>query len=222
MNYPTSYKPISPFTLPDGVVKDLKDICLELTDVGFKIYIYDKSVSYFNTPHMVMTYHSSSNQFNLSEVQDVVNRISDYMDEKGYFINYTPHDKLHFLTIRFFQKENENMKYLKTFEKFNSNDDKIRILEDLKDICLELTDVGYDVDINIHSVNIDHKRAFFINEISEVLDRIKDYMEEKGYRVIGPSAWMGGHGYKRLNLAWSDSNAGINKFVAVRLVFYKD
>lgn len=90
------------------------------------------------------------------------------------------------------------MKYLKTYLHKNIQ----IILDDLHDICLELTDKGYIVTIdtdfnmtkipNIH-VHITHEthRLFLLDDVSEILDRMRDYMEERKYQVTGgPCSWI--------------------------------
>lgn len=67
--------------LSEDVMQDLNDICLELTDVGFKVDIYNeddhKDVIIFKPNHGLFKY---------KEVKDVVERIKDYIKDQNYSI----------------------------------------------------------------------------------------------------------------------------------------
>ncbi len=77
------------------------------------------------------------------------------------------------------------MNYIKLFETFNSND---AIIEDLKDICVDLEDDGFLFDISVglggvimisiikgSKYNLD-AQYYTYDEISEVVERMRNYM----------------------------------------------
>lgn len=78
-----------------------------------------------------------------------------------------------------------NMKHIKNkriFE-FNSED----ILSDIKDICLELRDDGYIINLgdigpskyNVNIISNKYPGSFEYKSISEVMERIKEYLGNK-------------------------------------------
>ena len=90
------------------------------------------------------------------------------------------------------------MKHLATFNESTNPGFPEDILQDLKDICLELKDIGFQiktgryVDVYKVSKNIDciriykydkvgHYDTFNYNTVKEYIDRIKDYMKMNGY-----------------------------------------
>lgn len=71
-------------SLPKDIEQDLKDICLELRDIGFNTYIY-----YHNNQHILQITYKKPNtegdfRFEYKEVEEVVERIKDYMSSKEY------------------------------------------------------------------------------------------------------------------------------------------
>ena len=79
------------------------------------------------------------------------------------------------------------MKYLKRFE---SNEFSIsEIVDTIKDICLELKDDGFEIDVKSPGetrvktiiIEIKHK-SFTFDKISEVYDRIKDYASQYEFK----------------------------------------
>jgi uncharacterized protein (UPF0335 family) len=80
------------------------------------------------------------------------------------------------------------MKYLKSYKIFESN--KEIIVSTLRDICLELEDNGFLFNFNSESDDnkieyvihrLDYERFRFTDDVSEVLDRIYQYMRELGW-----------------------------------------
>lgn len=98
------------------------------------------------------------------------------------------------------------MKYLKTYEEniFNRLIGKKpslskEIIQDIKDICLELQDEGFRVFTNQLGFNsLGNREGFYPNieiftkandnfkytDIEDVVERLKDYMKSRGYIII--------------------------------------
>lgn len=86
------------------------------------------------------------------------------------------------------------MKYLKTFEGLTTSTiDKIK--SDIKDICVELTDIGFDIyiyqcpksiyqaawmDIKISKSGVYNLMSYKFNEIYEYMEMVTDYLKEYG------------------------------------------
>ena len=94
------------------------------------------------------------------------------------------------------------MKHIKTKKTFESLTDKVKSfftipsresIEDVKDICLELTDEGYVVDISddyvictivIHggvqlSEELPESKVFSYNDVEEVVERLQSYLGKR-------------------------------------------
>jgi hypothetical protein len=141
---------------------DLSDICLELTDIGFKItfnsYGDDCPGSKLRTqPGLSISIFKS--YFKLSEIKETILRIVHYMKIEGYNstwdnkalkkIDY----KISGITLEF-QKKKKNilsnfLKYLKKEAKNQQYSNEVTLSEDMKqdirDILLELSDKGYEI-----------------------------------------------------------------------------
>jgi hypothetical protein len=94
------------------------------------------------------------------------------------------------------------MKWLKTYESHHKLSDDI--IQNLKDICLELTDQGFGIAINSdlpksllssppfsNKINLtilksssNGNKEFLYKEISEVVERISDFMDSRGYKSV--------------------------------------
>lgn len=142
------------------------------------------------------------------------------------------------------------MKYLKSFfEAIDMKDLPEDIKQNLKDICLELTDNGFEIYLthleikgNIKSVygfegycvvlRISKKNSlgYYENinteEVREIIGRVKDYMKTEGYmsdvllcNSVLNNSWVG---HSVLNNSWvADSNYGIKAFYAASVIFQK-
>ena len=129
------------------------------------------------------------------------------------------------------------MKYLKSFNENESSDSKYNdIISDIKDILLELTDVGFKryidkfvkliesewwdgFDVLLTRNHTDrflpsgHVRdKFQYNEISEDIERLKDYMDQSGFRLLETQI----DGNKNNNIISED-----DKMYRIRLQFLK-
>ena len=79
------------------------------------------------------------------------------------------------------------MKYLKSYnESISISPD---IIQELKDICLELTDKHFSINIVPMGssyelyISCENFNFFYYNEVSEVIDRIKYFLKSQGYRT---------------------------------------
>lgn len=103
------------------------------------------------------------------------------------------------------------MKHLKTFESNNRLSEEEMIL-DIKDICLELQDEGFTINTGNSSYNRSpyiylciyksdgdrtySKKFIFTHEISEIIERIKDYVSDKGLEIEIHYEGVGVGGYR--------------------------
>jgi len=79
------------------------------------------------------------------------------------------------------------MKLIKSFEEF-SNGIQLCIIpdsvvENIKDICLELQDDGFNVIIDPTICHIYSTNGFKYDQVSEVIERVKDYISSEGYNI---------------------------------------
>ena len=77
----------------------------------------------------------------------------------------------------------KHLKKYKLFESFNEN------INELNDILLELTDLGYSVDIQEMKENIrvfvGHlSKSFTYDDVKEVFERMIDYMESEDFYIL--------------------------------------
>ena len=77
----------------------------------------------------------------------------------------------------------KHLKKYKLFESFNEN------INELNDILLELTDLGYSVDIQEMKENIrvfvGHlSKSFTYDDVKEVFERMIDYMESEDFNIL--------------------------------------
>lgn len=101
------------------------------------------------------------------------------------------------------------MKHIKTkriFESYSIPTIPNDIKEDLKDICLDITDVGFKIDFQLRfenkiidptfnninhvleiSYNMNYHGSFWFKDIEEVVQRIKDYFDDnyRGVQILG-------------------------------------
>lgn len=88
-------------------------------------------------------------------------------------------------------KNDRNFVYMKYLRLFESNG----IIEDLKDICLELSDMGIEVKIGrmnhvskgiivIGKPNKDDGECFYYKDVREVIERIKDYLGKRIHYIL--------------------------------------
>ncbi len=82
--------------LPDEVIQTIKDICLELNDNGFKVFTnqlgfnklgkregFYPNITIFNNILFTRA-EQRKDYFKYSEIEEVVNRLTDYMASMGY------------------------------------------------------------------------------------------------------------------------------------------
>lgn len=89
------------------------------------------------------------------------------------------------------------MKYLKKFESNELN--LSEVISNIKDICLEIKDVGFNIDIEspgdtrVKTIKIEislrtQPKSFAFDQISEVYKRIKDYTSPYGFKYYFKSS----------------------------------
>lgn len=204
MKYLKSYNE-SKYSIPEDIKSNLLDICLELNDTGnFQIFY-----SHFEAPEAYrypskdsILIQSPSKYFRYEDIEEEIERIRDYLITEGYYIiirfngeNSSSYSKFQLPTelfeCRIFLIER---KPINEAHRFRLSKD---IGQNLLDICLELSDVGFCVyhvsspsEWVKNSLIIDTTdpqdpdnflRYFKYTEISEVVERIKDYMDQQGY-----------------------------------------
>ena len=97
--------PAQMLSLPDSIMQNLKDICLELTDSGkFEIYFNSGPIkiggdeSYKNYIHITKVFFNKNGEvsyedavkFTLSEISDVFLRLKDYLYNSFFDIELSP------------------------------------------------------------------------------------------------------------------------------------
>jgi len=73
--------------LPDEVIQTIRDICLELNDMGFRVFTNQLGFNKLGKREGIypnITIFRNGNGFMFSEIEEVVNRLTDYMDKLGY------------------------------------------------------------------------------------------------------------------------------------------
>lgn len=207
------------------VEQTIKEICLELEDEGFEITLNNiftgGRISVPLTLNMSLLRHSNMGlrTFIYDEVSEVIERIRDYMRTQGYAtyvnkkyafkdpsINKFKSDPLLDVYISF-------LEIPKHIRKFNESIDQAisdEVKSDLKDICLDLSDEGFTVNIKgiippskdrifqgtiLGSVKILKIRErtfepfrskfheFKYSDVQEYIERIKDYLTPLGYDI---------------------------------------
>jgi len=77
-----------------SVKEDIKDICLELEDIGFDIYV-ERGLDWLDNenfiPYIIKIYKKLDEEeeyFNYSDVEEVIERLKDYLGDKFICIDY--------------------------------------------------------------------------------------------------------------------------------------
>lgn len=91
------------------------------------------------------------------------------------------------------------MRKIKTFRLFEKNDDPFFTNEekiDLEDICQELKDLGFNIQITSGFVKISKEDSLFdeipfcmTDDLFDVIKRIEDYLDRKYFKVNVVLAW---------------------------------
>lgn len=86
------------------------------------------------------------------------------------------------------------MKHLKSYNESQLSNAKVEakdIVQNLKDICIELEDEGFKIflqginpHVEIHLGISKGGEDFKYGEVSEVVERMKDYMKQEGYSAV--------------------------------------
>ena len=78
-------------------VIELKDMALELTDIGFNIEIYDLGFVYNRNAEIIITINKVNNFTMTPLLKDFLFRAIDYMKENGYKLHsHSNYGRLHF------------------------------------------------------------------------------------------------------------------------------
>lgn len=100
--------------LPEEIIHELRDICLELQDEGFHVQVENLDTpNYMNYKHAII-YITKKSPFAFNKIKEVVERIVDYMNSMGYKSIYDDYDAEYrveycdYLYITFIQKNNHN------------------------------------------------------------------------------------------------------------------
>lgn len=140
----------------DNIISDLKDICLELSDNGFTIDIVHGSISSYVTIYKPNKYNSNYKEFDTNEISETLDRIEEYLGDKwvdtslsksgsGYHYSHEVNTKVIIAEVEF-KLANKNPYFnIKPFSESKGMKDTI---EDIKDICLELQDNGFFIEVN--------------------------------------------------------------------------
>ncbi len=196
--------------------RDIHDICQELEDDGFTIKEFDSTTSFRRSEigekknHRIIIHKGLKKRFSYSEVKETVLRLKDYLgdnyirvraDRYGNLRSFNVEYDVDFDETMFIQVEinthgivNESL-YLNE----SVNNDSISH-EDLYDICLELIDDYYEIEVGktdrlsnlfqraankpgnmYYYVDITARRPFSYKKVEEYILRISDYLG-KHYR----------------------------------------
>lgn len=190
--FESSNKPLINYsTIPIDMENEINDILLELKDIGYHgcrvisnkyAYIARRAQRLSSGPDWCK-YMSKCD-----EVKEVIDRIQDYAEQCGYDSSVESGRN----TCRIFFTKNDSITEQNQYPvKLPDN-----ILSEVKDIFLELTDQGFKivntgVDFTFFEINKPTSSNNFIPykkirlwDISEVIERIKDYVFDEGYDVI--------------------------------------
>lgn len=78
----------------ESILLDLKDMALELNDLGFNIAVYNDTIT--NTGNILVKIVHSKNFTMTPSVKEFIFRITDYMKENGYgFDSHSNFGRLH-------------------------------------------------------------------------------------------------------------------------------
>jgi hypothetical protein len=96
------------------------------------------------------------------------------------------------LCLYWIRKIRKEMKYLKRFNESNTDD----VIENVKDILLPISDMGYDISVNHYVINGDtnqliirvvtyvDKSLVITDEVKDEFIRMRDYLQSEGYNSI--------------------------------------
>ena len=179
----------------DDVIKDIKEICYDLTDYNkFEISI-DKTFE--GDYDYALSIYSTIDSFLLEEVEEVLLRVKNYLGigryigcsaikVNNYFgiglKNVSDTDKLRLINIKF-SIYNWHSKYESSITQFPDDDTK----KDIFEICYDLTDFGiFEIDIypfmdtkNFIIVINRKKDLFLLEQVEEVIERLKNYLGKR-------------------------------------------
>lgn len=174
--------------------RDLNDILLEITDLGFRSHISGwtkgpEGMSHFSHPYVWIRSTSKTPVPMIEHTEDVIERIKDYLSGKGYQTK-----------VRFFNEGKSSMQIYIYFdldlkdinESVNPEDLDYNLIEDVKDILLPFSDMGMKVSCDYTSkgdsiaINVmtSKEKAFDINEYKDDIDSLLSYMKENNWGIL--------------------------------------
>ncbi len=190
------------------IISEIKDRTLDLQDEGFSVYVYQNKRGY-------VIQVSYKDYFTISDIiSDHLEHLVDFMKSNGYELKYgsmfhTPQNgcgqEIFFYRLGSSWEEDDE---IKEGHDINRYEDK-NVVDDVKDICLELEDIGFTVNSNYQMsnktrcLNISKDgNVFKYTEIEDVVDRLKNYLGDKIKSVESQSnsvpLWVDSH-YLNIN-----------------------
>ncbi len=192
----------------EETLQDVRDILLELEDNGFVIKFSNmKQIAKpFVNVFKISIKSSKAMDFEYDDVKEALLRLSDYLDDKLAFIDvliplnqYGSYKKFEVTSFTedylkckdderyydFTDQEIMEIEILLKYEHLKKYNESVeeKSFEDIKDICLELKDNGYEVSYYIFSshkkmsIRIDNPRGKIVyDDIKDVLLRLDDYL----------------------------------------------
>ncbi len=191
MKYLKGYKLFESKSRND-IISDLKDICLDLSDNGFVIEIGSDCLFIYKGKYSGGGYK----ELDINEINDTLIRIKEYLGDR-------------WISNKLFDEDDANG-FIKTingksplvmvqvlFKLPNVNESvlpKEDMFQDLTDICLDLNDIGYSIDIQdygkkyslypqgyFHSYSVmisNVDMPFRLTNVKEYLIRIVEYLKD--------------------------------------------
>jgi hypothetical protein len=161
-------------------IEDLKDVCLELTDIGYTVEVVDTHLDGTDIIKVGISFRKT--RFNINNIKDTIQRIQDFMSDRGYsveiyipskwninmmdkvrFINDTPHIQSGPNPLKYLPVDYEVMWCEIFIESILPGHRENKLFEsgtiselesDVKDIFLELEDEGFDVDVSLSNPDV--------------------------------------------------------------------
>ncbi len=177
---------------------DIRDICIELEDDGFLVRIaYGVDVIRINI-------FRGGKHFEYKDVKETILRLQDYLGDSldrisVYRFGTMAHSKCKANEHSLLGSTNKGMKnitrklisslslYFKfedSLKKYNESTENEISIEDIRDICQELEDEGFNVKIitkystSAYVSIMNDKKEFYYNDVKEVVLRLKDYLDD--------------------------------------------
>jgi hypothetical protein len=194
---------------------DLRDFCLELSDKGYDVEINDFGST--DEPYCVIDIYDSNFAIKPSDVDDLVETIRDYVESHGFKFNVSKYEtrqgfgdvlnidddsKLYSSVVMTINDKDLNERVNLDVYKMSSE-----IVQNCKDILLDLEDKGYMVIVQDKITNYKYKDLAEMSEkvidkciidihiknvkmadrpeVVQAKDRLTEYLESEGFVRIG-------------------------------------